>query len=65
MNDPNGQIDFADLDAIGAHMVQQLQRFGAMESVVPGATLDWGIQIGARAFALSVRVMRPSEVHHV
>lgn len=61
MIDPNGAIDFADLDAVGSHMVQQLLRFGAMESVAPGMTLDWGMQIGSRVFALQVRVIRPDE----
>jgi len=58
----NGQIDFADPTALGTHLIKRLEHFGAMESIVPGLTVEWALEVGNKAFVFKIRVMSPGEI---
>lgn len=62
MIDATGEIDLANPEALGSHLIGRLQHLETMNRISPGMTADWGLQVGSHVFAFTIRVVRPEEM---
>lgn len=53
---------FADTAALGDHLIDRLRQIAAIDSIAPGSTADWGLQLGEKIFVLTIRIVSAEEI---
>jgi hypothetical protein len=48
-------VEFDGPEALGARFLDLLHRFRALESITPGLTADWGLEIDGKVFVIEFR----------